>query len=94
MRRIAVTGGNGLLGRYVVAALEPDYEVSVIDRVETGVRQPHGAVDVLDLAALGGALDGQDAVVHWPRSMLPTTRLHRSSPHQRARGLERAPRRL
>lgn len=64
MKRIAVTGGNGLLGRYVVAALEPDYEITVIDRVQTGDRQPHGTVDVLDLAALGRALGGQDAVIH------------------------------
>lgn len=64
MRRIAVTGGNGLLGRHVVAALEPDYEVTVIDRAEGSGRQPHGPVDALDLDALGVALAGQDALIH------------------------------
>lgn len=64
MKRIAVTGGNGLLGRYVVAALEPDYEVTVIDRSVGDAHQPHGPIDVLDLGALAGALRGQDAVVH------------------------------
>lgn len=66
MKRIAVTGGNGLLGRYVVAALEPDYDVTVIDRTDSDdrKRQPHGAVDVLDLSALGAALNDHDGVVH------------------------------
>lgn len=64
MNRIAVTGGNGLLGRYVVAALEPDYEVTVIDRSGGGANQPHGPIDVLDLDALQAALRGRDAVVH------------------------------
>ena len=64
MQRIAVTGGNGLLGRYVVAALEPDYEVTVIDRSAGGGNQPQAPIDVLDLEAVHGALRGQDAVVH------------------------------
>jgi nucleoside-diphosphate-sugar epimerase len=64
MQRIAVTGGNGQLGRHVVAALEPDYEVTVIDRTDGGTHQPHGAVDVLDLDRVSEALRGQDAVTH------------------------------
>ncbi len=64
MKRIAVTGGNGLLGRYVVAALEPDYEVTVIDRSDGGPKQPQGPIDVLDLDVLQSALRGHDAVVH------------------------------
>ena len=59
-----VTGGHGMLGRYVVAALEPDYEVTVVDRVDGGSRQPHGPVDVMDLAALERAVRGHDAIIH------------------------------
>ena len=64
MERIAVTGGHGLLGRYVVAALESDYEVTVVDRIDGGSHQPMGPVDVLELDRLQTAVDGQDAVVH------------------------------
>lgn len=64
MMRIAVTGGHGQLGRYVVAALEPDYDLTVIDRVEGGSHQPMGPVDLRDLSAVRAALRGHDAVVH------------------------------
>lgn len=64
MERIAVTGGHGMLGRHVVAALEPDYDVTVIDRVDGGSHQPHGPVDVMDLEALERAVRGHDAIIH------------------------------
>ena len=64
MKRIVVTGGHGMLGRYVVAALEPDYEVTVVDRVDGGSHQPHGPVDVMDLGALERAVQGHEAIVH------------------------------
>ena len=64
MERIVVTGGHGMLGRHVVAALEPDYDVTVVDRVDGGSHQPHGPVDVLDLEALERAVRGHDAIIH------------------------------
>ena len=53
-----------MLGRHVVAALEPDYEVTVVDRVDGPSHQPHGPVDVMDLEALGRAVQGHDAIIH------------------------------
>ena len=64
MERIAVTGGHGMLGRHVVAALEPDYDVTVVDRVDGGSHQPHGPVDVMDIEALERAVRGHDAIIH------------------------------
>jgi len=64
VERIAVTGGHGMLGRHVVATLEPDYDVTVIDRVDGGSHQPHGPVDVMDLEALERAVRGHDAIIH------------------------------
>ena len=64
MARIAVTGGHGQLGRYVVAALEPDYDMTVIDRVDGGSHQPMGTIDLLDLDAVREALRGHDAIIH------------------------------
>ena len=64
MKRIVVTGGHGMLGRHVVAVLEPDYDVTVVDRVDGGSHQPHGPVDVMDLEALERAVRGHDAIIH------------------------------
>ena len=64
MERIVVTGGHGMLGRHVVAVLEPDYDVTVVDRVDGGSHQPHGPVDVMDLEALERAVRGHDAIIH------------------------------
>ena len=64
MKRIVVTGGQGMLGRHVVAVLEPDYDVTVVDRVDGGSHQPHGPVDVMDLEALERAVRGHDAIIH------------------------------
>ena len=64
MDKILVTGGNGLLGGYVVRELSKHYEVSVADRTEGEFNQPHGPVDVLNIEALSKCMQGQDAVVH------------------------------
>jgi len=62
---ILVTGGSGLVGRYVVDALAATDTVSVLD-----IKRPHRSdvryfdVDILDLEALTHAVDGHDAVVH------------------------------
>jgi UDP-glucose 4-epimerase len=63
--RIAVTGGRGRLGRYVVAALAKGHEIRVLDRsapLEGAGAYP--AVDVLDEAALAAAVRDQEVVVH------------------------------
>ena len=62
--KVVVTGGNGQIGRHAVAALEPDHEVTVIDKVEDGPHQPLGAIDLLDLERVRSALEGQDAIIH------------------------------
>ena len=53
-----------MLGRHVVAGLDPDYHVTVADRVDGGSHQPNGPVDVLDIEALDRAVRGQDAIIH------------------------------
>lgn len=63
--KIAVTGGAGRLGRFVVERLEDKYEVRVIDVKPSdlpGVESIN--VDVTDLASLTEAFRGVDAVVH------------------------------
>lgn len=60
--RVAVTGGTGRLGRYVVRHLAPVCDVAVID-IEAG---GDGAIlcDVRDIGAVRGVLQGCQAVVH------------------------------
>jgi UDP-glucose 4-epimerase len=63
--RIAVTGGRGRLGRYVVAALAKGHEVRVLDRsAPSEGASAFPAVDVLDEAALAAAVRDQEAVIH------------------------------
>lgn len=65
MARVLVTGGSGLLGRFVVEALLGRAEVTVLDLkppVQDGV--PYQAVDIRDLAAVRSAVAGHDRVIH------------------------------
>ena len=64
MGKILVTGGNGLLGRYVVNALEGEHDIAIADRKGDDPRQVHGPVDVLDLQAIQNYVTGQDTIVH------------------------------
>jgi UDP-glucose 4-epimerase len=63
--KLLVTGGSGLVGRYVVDELCKSHVVEVLD-----IRRPHRndvshlAIDVLDLSALQRVVHGYDAVVH------------------------------
>lgn len=63
--RVLVTGGSGLVGRYVVDEMARIHSVEVLD-----VKQPHRndirwhRVDLLDFDALCGTLVGFEAVVH------------------------------
>ena len=62
--RIAVTGGAGLLGRYVVRELMVDCDVTVIDLKPAPEDVAFVQADVRDLEAMRAALRGHDAVVH------------------------------
>lgn len=64
LQRIAVTGGSGKLGRYVVAELAARYEVTVLDLSPPAGHAAFAEVDVLDIESLRRALAGHDGVVH------------------------------
>lgn len=80
--RVAVTGGSGRLGRYVVDRLKGKHALTVVDR-----REPHAAdvafrnVSVTDLADLRATFEGHDAVLHLaavpnPRTASPAECFH------------------
>ncbi len=63
--KVLVTGGSGLVGRYVVDALAQAHQVAVADRRLPHRRDvPFFSVDVLDLSALIKVFDGFETVVH------------------------------
>jgi UDP-glucose 4-epimerase len=62
--RVAVTGGRGRLGTYVVAALRGAHDVRVLDRTPPAEPADWNPVDTLDREALAEALRGQEAIVH------------------------------
>jgi nucleoside-diphosphate-sugar epimerase len=62
--RVLVTGGAGRLGRRVVAELEAHCEVRVLDRAAEAAEGVDFPVDVMDLEAVGRAVQGFDAVIH------------------------------
>lgn len=63
--RIAVTGGAGRLGRFVVEELSRLAEVTVLDIApDPSSRHRHVSLDILDLEAVYAALEGHQAVVH------------------------------
>ena len=63
--RVLVTGGSGLVGRYVVEGLADRHDVEVLD-----IRPPQAKVprfhrtDILDIDSLAKTITGYDAVVH------------------------------
>jgi UDP-glucose 4-epimerase len=62
---VLVTGGSGLVGKYVVDALSQAHKVSVLDIREPASPRPFYWVDVMNLPALSHALShGFDAIVH------------------------------
>lgn len=62
--RIAVTGGSGLLGRYVVRELVGDCDVTVVDLKPCPEATAFVKADMRDLEAVRAAVRGHDAVVH------------------------------
>lgn len=63
-KRVLVTGGGGLLGAHVVAALMPDHEVEVLDLRRPAADLVFRPVDVRDFDAVCSAVRGHDRVVH------------------------------
>ena len=63
--KLLVTGGSGLVGRYVVDELCQSHSVEIVD-----LKPPHRndvhyyAADILDLSALKHIVHGYDAVIH------------------------------
>ena len=64
MKRVLVTGGSGRLGKYVVAALGNDFEVTVFARNAPDVDGAFIQGDILDRSAGEGAVRNQDGVIH------------------------------
>jgi nucleoside-diphosphate-sugar epimerase len=63
--KVLVTGGSGLLGRYVVRELKAHgHGVTVLDVKPPEAGVPFIQADILDLASVTKAVKGQDAVVH------------------------------
>lgn len=63
-QRIAITGGSGRLGRFVVREIARDRDVTVLDRARAPEGVAFAGVDIMDLPALRRALQGHDAVIH------------------------------
>ncbi|WP_219834049.1 NAD(P)-dependent oxidoreductase [Paenibacillus sp. R14(2021)] len=74
MQTIAVTGGGGKLGQYVVKALvRQQYNVVLLDRSHAaGLPCRQIIVDTSDLGQLASALQGADAVIHLAAVPSPT----------------------
>jgi UDP-glucose 4-epimerase len=63
--KLLVTGGSGLVGRYIVDELCRSNDVEVLDLKPPHRKDvPHLPVDVLDLSALQRVVHGYDAVIH------------------------------
>ncbi len=62
--RVLITGGSGLLGRYVVAECARHAKVSVLDLAPPPQDLPFHRVDITDRDAVAAAMKGQDAVIH------------------------------
>jgi NAD+ dependent glucose-6-phosphate dehydrogenase len=65
---LAITGGSGRIGTALRPLLRPEYQLRLLDVREPSVSPETGEefrkVDVADLSAVEGALEGVDAVVH------------------------------
>jgi len=62
--KVLITGGSGLLGRYVVDEMRKHAEVSVLDLREPAHDLPFHRVDIADRDAVFAAVAGHDAIIH------------------------------
>lgn len=62
--KVLVTGGSGLLGRFVVDELIEHADVGVLDIKPPAQNVPYLNSDILDSKAVGNAVTGQDAIIH------------------------------
>jgi len=59
-----VTGGSGLLGRFVVDEMTGRCDVTVLDIKAPAQKVAYLETDILDLEAVSAAVAGQDAIIH------------------------------
>ncbi len=64
MKKVLITGGSGLVGKYVAMDLAADYDVAVADRTEPGFDVKFYKVDVTDNATFKVIPDTFDVVLH------------------------------
>ena len=62
--RVMITGGSGLLGRFVVDELIDRSDVTVLDIKPPAREVAYLETDILDLEAVTAAVAGQDAIIH------------------------------
>jgi nucleoside-diphosphate-sugar epimerase len=62
--KVLVTGAGGLLGSYVVDALEGRCEVSGLDLIAPRKPIPFTKASIEDFAVVAAAAKGQDSIVH------------------------------
>lgn len=78
-RRVAIAGASGFVGRALIEALLPDYDVIALTRTTTGTRPGSAlewrACDLFSLRDAERALEGADAAFYLVHSMMPSARL-------------------
>ena len=62
--KVLVTGGSGLLGRFVVDEIIEHGDIGVLDIKPPAQNVPYLDGDILDLQAVSSAIAGQDAIIH------------------------------
>lgn len=62
--KVLVTGGSGLLGRFVVDEMLPHCNVSVLDIKPPVQTVDYRETDILDAKAVTAAVAGHDAIIH------------------------------
>ncbi len=63
--KILVTGGSGMVGKYIVAELlQHKHTVGVLDLKQPKQKVKHHRIDVLNLEDVAEAVKGYDAVIH------------------------------
>jgi nucleoside-diphosphate-sugar epimerase len=62
--KVVVTGGSGLLGRFVVDELCGRCAVTVLDIEPPSQKVSYRQTDILDLEAISATIAGHDAIVH------------------------------